>query len=139
MEAELKRILKAGRVIADDTPEEALHRLRVRCKRLRYACETLHDVYGKPVAKMARRLAALQDVLGAHQDAVAAQALIERAIAESACATPDGVDVAYALGRCAAAWREEQLVRRAAFPEAWKAFDRKRAERAFMRGLRRGG
>lgn len=136
MEAELKRILKAGRGIVDDTPDEALHRLRVRCKRLRYACETLREVYGKPVAKMARRLAALQDVLGTHQDAVAAQALIERAIAESASATPDGVDVAYALGRCAAGWREEQLARRAMFPEAWKAFDRNKACRSFCRALR---
>jgi CHAD domain-containing protein len=136
MESELKSILKAGRGIAADTPAGTLHRLRVRCKRLRYACETLREVYGKAVAKMARRLAALQDVLGAHQDAVAAQALIERAMAESASATPDGVEVAYALGRCAAGWREEQLARRAAFPATWKAFDRKKVCRSFRRALR---
>ncbi len=136
MESELKRILKAGRGIAADTPAEELHRLRVRCKRLRYACETLREVYGKPVAKMARRLAALQDVLGAHQDAAAAQALIERAMAESASASPDGAEVAHALGRCAAGWREEQLARRAAFPATWKAFDRKKACRSFRGALR---
>jgi triphosphatase len=140
MEAELERILKDGRAIADDTPDEALHRLRVRCKRLRYACETLRDIYGKPVAKMARRLATLQEVLGAHQDAVAAQALIERAMAASVAATPDGVEAACALGRCAAGWREKQRVCRAAIPEAWKAFDRKKAGRSFRRALqpRRG-
>jgi CHAD domain-containing protein len=134
---DLGKILKAGRAIAADTPDEALHRLRIRCKRLRYDCETLRDLYGKPVAKMARRLAALQDTLGAHQDAVAAQALIERVAAESAAA-PDGPAASQAFVRCAAAWREEQLVRRAAFPEAWRAFDRKKPRRVFLKALRRG-
>ena len=100
------------------------------------ACETLSDVYGKSVAKMARRLTVLQDVLGAHQDAVAAQTLIERGIAETA-GTPNGVDVASELGRCAAAWRDEQRIRRAAFPKAWKAFARKKARKAFLKALRR--
>ena len=136
MATELRKILKAGRGIADDTPDETLHRLRVRCKRLRYACETLSEVYGKKVAKMARRLSSLQDVLGAHQDAVAAQALSERAIADKAVATPVGADVADMLGRCAARWREEQLVRRAALPKAWKTFDRKKDRRSFLKALR---
>ena len=136
MRPELRRILKGGRAIAADTPDDVLHRLRVRCKRLRYACETLSDVYGKPTVKMARRLSALQDVLGAHHDAVAAQALIEGTRAECAAAT-GAVELAYALGRCAAAWRDEQRVRRAAFPEAWKAFDRQKARKAFLRILRR--
>jgi len=135
---ELGRILKAGRAIAADTPDAALHRLRVRCKRLRYASETLRDLYGKPVTKMARRLAALQDVLGAHQDAVTAQALIGRAMAETGAATPGGVDVAYALGLCAAGWREEQRSRRAAFDKAWEAFDRKKARRAFLKAIAQG-
>ncbi len=135
MRAELKRILKDGRAIAADSPDEALHRLRVRCKRLRYACETLRDVYGRPVEKMARRLGALQDVLGAHQDAVAAQALIERALAESAATVPDGVKVAGVPRTCAVLWREEQRVRRAAFPAAWDAFDRKKARRAFLKAI----
>jgi inorganic triphosphatase YgiF len=135
---DLGKILKAGRAIAADTPAAALHRLRIRCKRLRYDCETLRDLYGKPVSKMARRLAALQDVLGAHQDAVAAQALIERAAAESSAA-PDAPALSPAFVCCAAAWREEQLARRAAFPEAWRAFDRKKPRRAFLKVLRQTG
>jgi CHAD domain-containing protein len=132
---DLGKILKAGRAIAADAPDAALHRLRIRCKRLRYACETLQDLYGKPVAKMARRLVALQDVLGAHQDAVAAQALIERAAAESSMAS-DAPALASAFACCAAALREEQLARRAAFPGAWRAFDRRKPHRAFLKALR---
>lgn len=136
MASELRSILNAGRAIVDATPDELLHRLRVRCKRLRYACDTLSGLYGKPVLKMARRLAELQDVLGGHQDAVAVQALIERTIAESASATAC-LDVAFALGRCAACWQEEQRVRRAVFPDAWQAFDRKKARRSFLTALQR--
>ena len=135
MKAELRRILKDGRAVTADTPDAALHRLRVRCKRLRYACETLSDLDGKPMAKMARRLAALQDVLGAHQDAVTAQALIERAIAETATSTSNGTDDAQSFRRCAVGWQEEALVRRAAFPKAWKVFDRKKVRRAFLKAI----
>jgi CHAD domain-containing protein len=137
MRAELKKIRRAGRAITAKSPDEALHRLRVRCKRLRYACETLGDVYGKPVAKMARRLAALQDVLGAHQDAVAALALIDIVRTEAAAAEPAEAAVAAALGRCDGDWRRERLARRAAFPKAWRAFDREKPRHAFLKALRR--
>jgi CHAD domain-containing protein len=50
---DLQTILRSGRDIDTDTPHETVHRLRVRCKRLRYACETLSSLYRKPVSKMA--------------------------------------------------------------------------------------
>jgi len=131
--AELRRILKAGRTITAETPSEILHRLRIRCKRLRYACESLSDLYGKPAAKLARRLAALQDALGAYQDAVAAQTLIEHALAENTATPACGFDAANALRNCAAIWREEHSVRRAVFPKAWNAFDRKKLGRTFLK------
>jgi triphosphatase len=48
------------------------HRLRIRCKRLRYAIEFTGDLYGGDVKRYARRIAALQDSLGLIQDAEAA-------------------------------------------------------------------
>lgn len=44
------------------------HRLRIRCKRLRYAVEFVEDLYGEPAVSFARRLARLQDLLGSIQD-----------------------------------------------------------------------
>ena len=44
------------------------HRLRIRCKRLRYALEFAQDIYGDPTVQFIRRLARLQDVLGGLQD-----------------------------------------------------------------------
>ena len=44
------------------------HKLRIRCKRLRYALEFVQDVYGEPATHFIRRLARLQDLLGGLQD-----------------------------------------------------------------------
>ena len=49
-----------------------LHEARKAYKRGRYAAEVLRPVAGGPAGKLARRLADLQDVLGAHQDAIVA-------------------------------------------------------------------
>jgi len=56
------------------------HRLRIRCKRLRYAVEFVGGLYGEPAQRFSRRLAKLQDALGAVQDAsVATERLLHLA------------------------------------------------------------
>lgn len=64
------RVLKAGQKIADDSPAEALHTLRKRCKRLRYLLEAFGDrvVPERTAKKQVRRLKRLQDGLGSFQD-----------------------------------------------------------------------
>lgn len=71
----LKRYVKVregGDAIDVDSPAEELHALRIQCKRLRYALEFAAPLYGKPARDFLPRLIALQDVLGAHQDAYVA-------------------------------------------------------------------
>jgi inorganic triphosphatase YgiF len=54
------------------------HRLRIRAKRLRYAIELLAPLFpGKAPARMARRLAELQDALGRLNDLVSVEMLLE--------------------------------------------------------------
>jgi CHAD domain-containing protein len=56
------------------------HRLRIRCKRLRYAVEFAGDLYGERAQLFSRRLAKLQDALGSVQDAsVAIERLLQLA------------------------------------------------------------
>lgn len=56
------------------------HRLRIRCKRLRYAVEFVTGLYGEPARRFSRRLTKLQDALGSVQDAnVATQRLLQLA------------------------------------------------------------
>ena len=58
--------------------DEALHRVRKTAKRLRYVAESARPVYGKRAKKLARRAAALQEVLGDHQDCVMARLTLRR-------------------------------------------------------------
>ena len=64
-----KRTRKRVRSLGPDPTAHALHRVRIRAKRVRYATEAAAELYGKPAVKMVRRLGRVQDVLGAHQDA----------------------------------------------------------------------
>ncbi len=72
-----KRAKKSG-VVSD------FHRLRIACKRLRYALEFSSEVYGGRTARFVRQLTALQDELGLMQDAeVASNRLAELATGEA--------------------------------------------------------
>jgi CHAD domain-containing protein len=65
-----QRFRKATRAIDSHSPAPELHRARIRSKQLRYSLEFSAPVYGKPARALIRRATALQDVLGAIQDAV---------------------------------------------------------------------
>ncbi len=57
----------------------AMHAVRKRCKKLRYACEFFEDLYpAKPARRFTRRLARLQDDLGTLNDAAVAASLTAR-------------------------------------------------------------
>jgi CHAD domain-containing protein len=60
------------------------HRLRIRCKRLRYSLEFSSELYGGRTNRFIRQLTALQDKLGLMQDAeVAAARLADLAVGEA--------------------------------------------------------
>lgn len=69
-----RRVRKAGDDLASGSLPEAYHALRIQCKRLRYAVEFMAPLYGDPARELARHVAALQDLLGLHQDAQVAMA-----------------------------------------------------------------
>jgi CHAD domain-containing protein len=98
-------------------PDERWHEARVRAKRARYALEAVAGVLGGTLAGLARAVAAVQDLLGEHQDAVvAAQAWLEIAGDK-----PDDHALAVTAGRLVE--RERAVVRdvRTRFPDAWRA------------------
>jgi CHAD domain-containing protein len=103
-----------------DASNEQLHAARIRAKRIRYASESMIPHYGKRARIFAQAAAELQDVLGAHQDAVVAEAWLREAAAGA------GARTAFVAGELAA--REQRAAARArrAWPAAWKALSRKR-------------
>ena len=60
-------ILDAGKEI-DKMDSEALHRLRIECKKLRYAAEFFAPLYGERMKDFTRHLKSLQDLLGTLHD-----------------------------------------------------------------------
>jgi len=76
-----KHLSDAITTLADEPSDQDLHQVRIRAKRARYAAEAAATVCGKPARKLARSLAALQDVLGGLQDSVVAEQWLRQAAA----------------------------------------------------------
>jgi CHAD domain-containing protein len=112
---ELRRLVARVRRLGKRPADEALHRLRIKVKRVRYATE----LGGAPADKRARRVVKaatrMQDILGEHQDA----AVGEERLREVAYRY-DASGVAFAAGRIA----ERERIRRSEIqqrlPAAWK-------------------
>ena len=64
-----KQVLKRGQAIRDDTPDEALHNLRIDCKKLRYLLEFFASLFHKDkMDKLIGYMKKLQDNLGDFND-----------------------------------------------------------------------
>lgn len=74
-----RHLQKAIESLGDDPEDEALHEVRIRAKRVRYAAEASAGVMGDPAKRFAKAAAGLQSVLGEMQDAVVAEAWLRRA------------------------------------------------------------
>jgi CHAD domain-containing protein len=125
----LKRVLKDGRAVGPDTPDEELHRLRIRCKRLRYTCEFFAGLYGAPAEDMARRAKSVQDVLGRHQDSVVAADTLAAAAQDVRAPRREGRDMLMAMGYLTAWHGERARQARRGFRKRWRKLDRKKVRK----------
>jgi len=130
-----KKLRKAGKKIDKRSDPAVYHRARIRAKRFRYALEFLSPVYGRPAARLAKRVEALQDVLGLHQDAqVAMGRLRELALDPSSPLSPGSV---FAMGRIAERHARQADRARRRFPKLyarvkakpWREFARSMEQR----------
>jgi CHAD domain-containing protein len=91
------------------------HRLRILCKRLRYALEFVSEIYDGQTRGVVRRVVALQDCLGLMQDAgVAAGRLHALATTEGSGLSPATV---FAMGELAERYRREAQEKRLVLPK----------------------
>jgi triphosphatase len=80
LERRHKRLLQRGAHLLDGTPEQR-HRARIAAKKARYATEFFQSLLSQERAKRyVRRLSALQDVLGAMNDAAVADGLLREMV-----------------------------------------------------------
>jgi CHAD domain-containing protein len=117
------KVAKRGAAITQDTPAEALHDLRKRCKELRYALEffaPLHDPAG--FAMVVGDLKRLQDCLGEFQDTDVQIGEI-RALAAAMLAAREAPAVTLlAMGEVTAGLAARQRAARADFERRFAAF-----------------
>lgn len=92
-----------------DPTDETLHGVRIAAKHVRYALEAFEPVLGAAAARVARRLARLQDVLGEEHDATVTVArLRESESGDAAFAAGQLVMVERdAIARARRAWRKQ--------------------------------
>lgn len=114
-----RRLRKLGAGIDADSPPQALHRVRIRAKRLRYELEFFSDLFPElePLMRAARRL---QNVLGDYNDDCVAAARLRKQANERSRGTLDPAAFEALIASLDAMAAEE----RGRFDSAWKRFER---------------
>jgi CHAD domain-containing protein len=109
---------------AEGADSKVWHKVRIEAKRLRYCCEAVEPIFGRPAKDLAREAKSITETLGEHQDAVIAADQL-RAIATSR----GGGTVAFTLGILHERQNEAAAIARARFRQAWGEASRKRHRR----------
>ena len=115
---EFKRLRKVASQLGPDATDDELHRARILGKRARYAAELAEPEVGKPARRLVARAKHFQDVLGAHQDAIVAEARLRGLLAGS-----NGAGAAFAAGRLVERERRRRLEARVELPGAWRKLE----------------
>jgi CHAD domain-containing protein len=103
-----KKLRKAVDSLPNEADDDALHKIRIKAKRCRYAAEAIAPVFGKTVARFAKRVEALQTVLGELHDAVVAEERLRQIKGEAHAFVAGGLAAieAQAANRVRNSWRK---------------------------------
>ncbi len=116
---EFRRLRKTAAKLGPDSSDDELHRARILGKRARYAAELAEPELGKAGRRFVARAKAFQDVLGAHQDAIVAEARLRGLLGGTA-----GAGASFAAGRLVEKERARRRDTRKALPRAWRKLER---------------
>ncbi len=129
-----KQVLKRGQAIGDDTPDEALHNLRIDCKKLRYLLEFFASLFPKDkMNKLIGYMKKLQDNLGDFNDLSVQQQELMAYLNEvlSRSRRTDRLLCAAAIGGLIARLHSQQQVVRHEFASAFATFSGKKNVRLY--------
>jgi CHAD domain-containing protein len=121
------RMAEADRQPSGDSRDRALHETRKAAKRLRYATEVVHPTLGKPAARLRKRLKAVQELLGEHQDTAVSRPVLRELAAQAHLGGGNGFT--YGLMYATEAARAEQAENN--LPSTWRRM-RKRKNTAWL-------
>jgi CHAD domain-containing protein len=80
---EFKKLRNAIRNLPSSPSHAALHKIRIKTKRARYAAELAMWAVGKPATRFMKQAQAVQDLLGCYQDSFTAEAYIRAFLKQS--------------------------------------------------------
>jgi CHAD domain-containing protein len=109
-----KRLARAVKELPDVPADEQLHAVRILAKHTRYAAEAAAGVIGKPATLFAKQIAAVQTVLGDHQDACVTEDWLRRAAPKTRTTRE-----AMVIGQLIGLQRAEAHAKRAIWPDVW--------------------
>jgi triphosphatase len=118
-----RRMRRKGDGLSRRSSAGAFHRVRIRCKRLRYCLEFFGDLYPDSAPGMVRSLVKVQDLLGAHQDAVVAMDHLGALVDEEGATLPPRT--LFAMGTLAERNRRRAKRLRRRFPAVYRGVDAK--------------
>jgi CHAD domain-containing protein len=117
---EFRKLERQMKALGAAPSNDALHRTRIQAKRLRYATELSSELIGKDARRIVDAAKKFQDVVGAHQDAVVAEARLRTAVRRTR-----GVGSGIAAGRLIERERARRVEARNSLPDAWKQLRRR--------------
>jgi CHAD domain-containing protein len=128
-------LLERGRLIGPDTPAEQVHDLRKDAKKLRYLLECFGSLLHEDSRKQyVKRLKALQDNLGEHQDAAVHVDMLHdivRHLGEtSAPAGTPTLDTMVAIGRLTERLDQQRRAARSEFADRFADYDTPKTQHA---------
>jgi CHAD domain-containing protein len=115
---------RVRRLDSDRATDHDWHKVRIAAKQLRYSCDAVEPVVGKPARRLSKQAERIQDTLGEHQDAVVSAAFLR----EQATSRGSGT-VAFTLGVLHARQTDAARVARAEFRRVWAKASRSRHRR----------
>jgi len=127
-----RRIIRKGRQISAEIPDEKLHELRIDCKKLRYLLEFFTSLFpDDQMKRLVKLLKGLQDNLGNYNDLSVQQEFLARYLAVIGPQTSETVLPAAAIGGLIARLFADQQGVRSEFSGVFEAFSSGENQAAF--------
>ncbi len=134
-----RKVRREGGAITGASPPEALHRLRIRCKKLRYLLEFFRSLFPEEeIGPLVRVFKRLQDCLGDFHDAVVQKGSLEQFARELGGGEKPPVETLLAMGRLSERLDRAAARERRRFRERFREFDGPENRARFRRILGEG-
>ena len=117
----LDAVIQQGHAVLAEPKLKEFHRLRIRMKRLRYACEFMAPAYEGVIDPFIERMVEIQDCLGELQDTVFTREFVD-SLYDEWKGEVVGPDLFFILGEIYQLQAEIARERQEAFGSIWKSF-----------------